>query len=86
MFAELHLPDEMTVDRDELEDAVIEAFGGLADMTGAGSGNFGSNLDVEFGDPASRDDIVGTVKTVLASLGVERARVRFEGSEEWISL
>lgn len=46
LFAELHLPDETTVDRDELEDAVIEAFGDLADVTGAGSGNFGSNLDI----------------------------------------
>lgn len=86
LFAELQLPADTPVDRDELEEAVIDAFEGMAEVTGAGTGSFGSNLDIQFDGALGRDDIVTTVKTVLASRGVEQAKLHFEGLEEWIGL
>lgn len=84
-FAELLLPTGLNVDRDAVEDAVVEAFAGRAEVTGAGSGNYGLNLDLEF-EGIAHDSVVTMLKRVLASLEVGDARLRFEGSDEWIRL
>lgn len=85
MFAELHLPPEIPVDRDDVEDAVLDAFPN-ASCVGSGSGSFGSNLDFELTEVANLQDAGRTFRQVLRALGVSGARVRFESRSEWINL
>lgn len=76
----------MIVDRDEVEDRLVEAFAGRVEVTGAGTGIHGSNLDLEFSGNTAVDDLVHEVGQVLALLSVGGARVRFQGADGWIRL
>lgn len=86
VFAELHLPLGLALDRDELEDQISTAFGQAAECVGAGSGVFGSNLDFEFGDDLDSDHVTRKLGALLHQLGVEGAKVRFNQSDNWTQL
>lgn len=76
MFVELVLPDPLPVDRDEVEDAVVEQMG--AECTGAGGGVGILNLDLEF-DQAQPDNVVAGLRSLLAGLGIAGASANIEG-------
>lgn len=76
MFVELVLPAGPPVDRDEVEDAVVEKLGFVC--TGAGSGLGVVNLDFEV-DSTRPDDVVARLRSVLAPLGIAGARANIEG-------
>ena len=46
-FIEIVFPPNSGVERDVLEDEIEERFPGAVEVTGGGSGNMGSNLDLE---------------------------------------
>lgn len=68
MFAELHLPLQVVIDRDDIEDAVVAELTG-AECVGAGVGVDGSNLDFELGD-RKVDEVATDSRRILSSLGV----------------
>lgn len=85
MFAELLLPVGLEVDRDDVEDGVAEEFQDAVDVTGAGTGAYGANLDLEFSS-TDQSDVVNRLRAVLRSLAVNGAKVRFEGAADWTDL
>ncbi len=83
MFAELLLPLGMSTDRDEVADAIADAFADQLEMSGAGSGVYGSNLDLELIADLDPDELIVGVRRTLASLGVIGGKLRIEGSDAW---
>jgi hypothetical protein len=83
MFAELLLPVGMSVDRDEVEDSLRKAFGDRLEVTGAGTGALGSNLDLDMSPDIQPDDLIAGVRGILAALGVIGGKVRIEGTDRW---
>ena len=86
MFAELYLPPELPVDRDEVEDAVAELFGEDVECVGAGMSDLGSNLDFEFKTRRAPDALAAALRPVLHGLNVVGGRIRVEGHEDWLDL
>ncbi|MGW1881206.1 hypothetical protein [Streptomyces sp. NPDC001970] len=62
---------ELSLDRDEVEDALTEAFAGDGEITGAGSGMGRSHLDLEVAAGVDRGEAVERVRAALAALGIE---------------
>jgi hypothetical protein len=85
LFAELLLPVGLKVDRDDVEDSVSEEFQDVVEVTGAGTGDYGANLDLEFSS-TDQSDVVSRLREVLRSLDIDVAKVRFEGAVDWIDL
>ena len=77
MLAELVLPVDLPVDRDEVEDRIVAALGDEVEITGAGVGLGGSNLDLELTGDADRHAQV--IASLLRALGVAGATLRMEG-------
>jgi len=50
MFVFIYTRGQMSYDREEIEDAVQDAFGAALHVTGGGSGTTGSNWDLEILD------------------------------------
>ena len=67
-FIDLYFPPGLEVDRDEIEEELGELDG--IDVVGAGSGEEGSNLDLEISTEVSPDDAVRQVTETLERLGV----------------
>jgi hypothetical protein len=82
MFAELLLPLGTSVDRDEIEDALGDALANL-EVTGAGTGAYGSNLDLRLSPDVQHDDLIAGVRSTLAALGVVGGKLRIEGVDGW---
>ncbi|SHN47047.1 hypothetical protein [Cryptosporangium aurantiacum] len=70
MFIDIYFTDECRVDRDDIEDA-LAALDGF-EVVGAGTGERGSNIDLEVDDSVSGADAVRSVKSVLRQLDVDR--------------
>ena len=71
MFVEIvltALPDHL--DRDDVEDALAEAFGPAGEITGAGVGMGRCHLDLEVAPGLDRDEALARVRAVLAELGL----------------
>jgi len=71
MFVEIvltGLPDHL--DRDDVEDALAEAFGPDGEITGAGVGMGRCHLDLELEPGLDRDEVLAQVRAVLAELGL----------------
>lgn len=79
MFAELHLPVGIPVDRDEVEDAVGAAIEGSGEVAGAGTGVYGSNLDLVLYDDADVPGLLAALGELVAAFGIVGARVRSKG-------
>lgn len=85
-FAELLLPRELSVDRDEVEHALGRALGDRMEVTGAGTGVYGSNLDLEIAPDVEPSDQIAAIRGSLAALGVIGGKLRIEGSDQWSDL
>lgn len=84
-FVEIVLDGPLPVDRDDIEDALNEAFADSGEVTGAGSGRRGMNLDLEVDGSEPRSVVLERVFGVIADLGVgDAARVRPGDGEVWI--
>ena len=86
MVAELHLPSGLAVDRDDVEDAIAACIDGVGEISGAGTGMFGSNLDLDLRDDVNVHVLVMAIMGSLDALGVSRARLRFDGEKRWLPL
>ena len=79
MFIDIYFTQELPVDRDDLEDA-LAALDGFA-VVGAGSGENGSNIDLEVEDSILEADAVRSVNGVLRRFDVDRGvRLRLTGA------
>lgn len=78
-FVELTFPPRALgdVDRDDIEDALVDGWSGRLEVTGAGVGYKGSNLDIELGDDIALDAFVTWLRQYLRSVGVDGAVLRF---------
>ena len=76
MFVELLLPGGLPFDRDDIEDALVEALG--AECTGAGAGDGLVNLDLEVPE-SDPEAVIAGLRRVLASLEILGARAAVEG-------
>ncbi|GAA2729840.1 hypothetical protein [Actinocorallia aurantiaca] len=84
-FVEIWIDGPIEVDRDDIEDALNEALAGAGEVSGAGSGTGGSNLDVDVFEGADRSNVLNRVFEVLNALGVgDSARVRPGDGDVWI--
>lgn len=82
MFAELILPRDLSVDRDDVEDALAEAIHGKGVVTGAGTGIYGSNLDLDLAEGWDREELLAVIRTTILALGVSGATIKLEGDTE----
>jgi len=71
------LPDSL--DRDDVEDAIADALGERGEITGAGTGISGWNLDVELFEDGDTDECLVLIAGALVDLGVGWVLVRLEG-------
>ncbi|MEU4560506.1 hypothetical protein AB0F72_19180 [Actinoplanes sp. NPDC023936] len=67
-FVDVYFPPGLPVDRDEIEDELSELDG--FEVVGAGTGESGSNLDLEVSSDLAADDAVRQVTEILERLGV----------------
>jgi hypothetical protein len=85
MFVEIHFPHSLEVDRDEIEDDLEDALGDDGEVVGAGTGEAGSNLDVEVGPTVGRDDALRVIARVVHGLAPDSgARMRPDDTREWV--
>ena len=86
-FVEVVIDGPIDVDRDDIEDELESALGDRGAVTGAGTGRFGSNLDLEIEPGADRQEILESIVSVLERIGVgDSVRVRPGDGELWIRL
>lgn len=86
MFIEIHFPYQLPVDRDEIEDAISDAVGDDGEITGAGTGAFGSNLDVEITSSIDKTEVLSRIRRALRPFNLRLARARFGPGEPWEDL
>ncbi len=71
--------------RDEIEDPLDEALtaAGLGEVTGGGSGERGSNIDIDINDEKNFDEALALIRKVLRELHVPATTVikRYEPQE-----
>lgn len=83
-FIEIVIDGPIPVDRDDVEDALSDALDGIGEVTGAGTGGFGSNLDLEVDPGADRNEVLQRVFATLRGLDLgDSARVRPGDGEAW---
>ncbi|MGC4903394.1 hypothetical protein ACLQ2Y_29205 [Micromonospora echinospora] len=86
-FVELVIDGSVSVDRDDIEDALNEALAGQGEVTGAGTSQAGSHLDVEIDQLVDRLVVLEKVFLVLEQLQVgDAVRVRPGDGENWLRL
>lgn len=85
MFIDIYFSGRLPLDRDEIEEAFAEVT--EFEIVGAGSGEAGSNLDLEVGSAVDRADALRIVAEVLHQLGVaEISHVRISDTGERIAV
>jgi hypothetical protein len=86
-FVEIWLDGPIPVDRDDVEDSLNDNLSGVGEVVGAGTGEFGSNLDVEVEQGASKKFVLDRIFAVLTELRIgDSARVRPGDGDLWIRL
>jgi hypothetical protein len=80
-----------SVDRDDLEDAIAEAFAGLGEVLPSGleddSDDGEAALDLELENDLPDDDVLERLFTVIDDLGAgDAVKVRPYDDEDWIRL
>lgn len=84
-FVEIRFDGSLPVDRDDIEESLNERLEGIGEVTGAGSGEFGSHLDVEVDEEFAKDDVLNKIFAALRELEIgDVARVRPGDGEKWI--
>jgi len=84
-FLEIVIDGPIDIDRDELEEAISEAFAGIGEIATTDIATTG--LDLELDQDMDDDDVLERVFDVIDDLGVGDAiRVRPGDDEEWLRL
>ena len=83
----LYFNDRLPVGLDELEDALDAAFGDKGGVTGAGTGEMGSNLDLFIKDRRMTvEEVVEVIRNALAKFAVPRRSKIVIGDGEYTVL
>ncbi|MCF2527839.1 hypothetical protein [Yinghuangia soli] len=86
-FIEVVIDGPIPVDRDDVEDSLSAALDGVGEVSGAGTGSFVSNLDLDIDPEADRDDVLRRVFAALRELDLGGSvRVRPGDGSEWFRL
>jgi hypothetical protein len=83
-FVEVVIDRPIEVDRDDVEDELGIALGDMGSITGAGTGEDRSNLDIDIDPATDRSMALGVIFEVLGTLVGDAARVRPGDGEEWL--
>ena len=84
-FVEVIIDGPILVDRDDVEDALEMALGGIGEVTGAGTCNGVSNLDVEVDSGADRSEVLRRIFATLRGLNLgDSVRVRPGDGDAWL--
>ncbi|MFE2616965.1 hypothetical protein ACFXA2_25530 [Micromonospora chalcea] len=84
-FVELVIDGPIAVDRDDIEDELNNALAGRGEVTGAGTSERGSHLDVDILATADRQAVLDAIFGVLAALNVgDSVRVRPGDGQTWL--
>jgi hypothetical protein len=76
-----------SIDRDDLEDAIAEAFAGLGDLVPSGLDDEDTELDLELDRDLPDDEVLDRIFTVVDDLDAgDAVRVRPADDEDWIRL
>jgi hypothetical protein len=76
-----------SVDRDDLEEAIAEAFAGLGDLVPSGLDDGDSGLDLELSRDLPDDEVLDRLFGVIDDLDAgDSVRVRPADDEDWLSL
>jgi hypothetical protein len=76
-----------SVDRDDLEEAIAEAFAGLGDLVPSGLDDEDAGLDLELTRDLPGDEVLGRLFAVVDDLDAgDSVRVRPADDEDWIRL
>jgi hypothetical protein len=77
----IYLPHNIDMARDEIEEALEQALGEVAEVTGGGSGQSGSNIDLAFEDRVPPEKALEIIRAALKNLGIPSAKIVMNGSE-----
>jgi len=76
-----------STDRDDIEEAIAEAFAGLGDVVPAGLDDEDSGLELELVRDLPGDEVLGRLFEVVEDLDAgDSVRVRPADDEDWIRL
>jgi hypothetical protein len=76
-----------SIDRDDVEDAIAEAFAGLGDLVPSGLDDDDSALDLELSRNLPDDEVLERLFAVIDDLDAgDAVRVRPADDEDWIRL
>lgn len=86
----VYLYGQLTVARQDIEDAIDECLGGRGEVTGAGLGARGANIDIEVFEAGELPAVTEAVRSALRELGVpedtiidsDGVRTRLDGQLE----
>ncbi|MFG2169292.1 hypothetical protein [Micromonospora chersina] len=84
-FVELVIDGPIAADRDDIEDELNHALLGRGEVTGAGTSERGSHLDIDILATADRQAVLDAIFGVLAALNVgDSVRVRPGDGQTWL--
>jgi hypothetical protein len=84
-FVEIVIDGPTDVDRDDVEDTLSAALGPYGDVTGAGTGIDGANLDLDVDPDVGRVEVLGRIFAALNRLQLgDSVRVRPGDGQVWI--
>ncbi|WP_091287150.1 hypothetical protein [Micromonospora haikouensis] len=84
-FVEIVIDGPILVDRDDIEEGLNEALVGHGEVTGAGTSEAGSHLDVDIEPGSNRSLILERIFGVLETLSVgDSVRVRPGDGNDWV--
>jgi hypothetical protein len=76
-----------SIDRDDLEEAIAEAFAGMGDLVPSGLDDEDSGLDLELSRSLPADEVLERLFTVIEDLDAgDAVRIRPSDDEDWIRL
>jgi hypothetical protein len=76
-----------SIDRDDLGDAIAEAFAGLGDLIPSGLDDEDSGLDLELSRNLPDDEVLDRLFTVIDDLDAgDAVRIRPADDEDWMRL
>jgi hypothetical protein len=76
-----------SVDRDDLEDAIAEAFAGLGDLVPSGLDDEDAGLDLELSRDLPDDEVLDRLFGVIDDLDAgDAVRIRPADDEDWMRL
>jgi hypothetical protein len=77
----VYFPPDLEIEREDIEEAIEAAFGEVAQVTGGGSGQKGSNVDLLVDDKVPVEKVLDLVRSSLTSVGVRKAKIVINGRE-----